>query len=350
MTDRGCRTWFRAATWPLVLSIGTLMGGATVPLFSLGKLAVAQSPAVIAEENVVPAEMSLDMPADAPLADLNKALSEARAKLEQLDRATAALAGVASLRAELDVKEQENRQLRAELQTLRERRAEWQRSEDAAKAQISGLGQALDEAAEDTKRLEGELADLRWQNAQLETTLGEARSEAEAVRSDLSAQVSDLTTRVEDGASEIQRLTEALAQRDEDLVAAANAERAGTARLAALETAVAGAEDHARSLGDQLTAANERLRESNKALAASEQERDGALAARDEEMVRADRLQDELAVAETDLQVAQAANRELEQAASAATDTAWQNLRAVESQIATLASTLADAELSASIN
>lgn len=351
MTDRGCGTWLKAAVWPGVVVAATLTMGAAAPLALPRVKGVASAPpyVMVADGAGAPAAAGAQT---APLADLNEALAAARAKLEQLDQATAALAGVASLRAELSAKEEENRQLRAEMQTLRGQRAQWQRDEDAAKAQISGLGQALDEAAADTKKLEGELADLRWQNAQLGTSLNSARSEVEAVRAELGAQVSALMASAEASGDEIERLNRELASRSEHLVAATEAERLGAARVAELEQAVAAAEADLGSLGTRLTASAERLDVANAALVASKQEREAALGARDEEQARANRLQGALAVAEADLGQARAVNRDLEtrsasleQAASVATDAARQNLRAVEDQIAALNSTLAEAEL-----
>ena len=357
MTDRGCGTWLKAFVWPIVVAGATLTIGGAAPLaLALVRGVPAAPPYLLVADGAGPVEATSDARtggrAEAPLADLNEALAAARAKLEQLNRATGALAGVASLRAELSAKEEENQRLRAELQALRERRAEWQRAEDAAKVQISGLGQALDEAAEDTKKLEGELANLRWQNAQLGTSLSSARSETETARAELGARVEELTASVETSAAEIERLNRELTGRSEELAAASEAERRSAARVAELEDAVAGAEDDLRSLGTRLAASAERLNEANAALAVSEQERDAALAAWDEEQAKADRLRDALAVAQADLEQTRIANRDLEtrstsleQAATAATDAAWQNLRAVESQIAALNSTLAEAEL-----
>jgi outer membrane protein OmpA-like peptidoglycan-associated protein len=343
MTDRGCGTWLKAAVWPAVVVGATLTIDGAAPLALPLVKGVAVAPLYLLVEEGAPT---------APLADLNQALAAARAKLEQLNQATTALAGVASLRAELSAKEEENRRLRTEVQTLQGQRAQWQRDEDAAKAQIAGLGQALDEAAADSKKLEGELADLRWQNAELGTSLGSARAEVDAVRAELGAQVSALMASAEASGGEIERLNRELASRSENLAAATEAERLGAARVAELEQAVAGAKEDLQSLGSRLTASAERLDAANVALAASEQERDAALGGLDEEQARAHRLQGALAVAEADLEQARAANRaletrsaSLEQAASVATDAAWQNLRAVESQIAALSSTLAEAEL-----
>lgn len=353
MTDRGCGTWFKVAVWPSVVVGVTLTIGASASLALPLVKGLAPTPQLVADDGIDTGGARSGAGAEsAPLADLNQALAAARAKLEQLDHATAALAGVTSLRAELSAKDEENRQLRTALEALRGQREEWQQADDAAKAQISGLGQALDEAAADTKKLEGELADLRWQNAQLGTSLSSARSEADAVRAELGAQVSALMASVAAGTEEVERLNRDLASRSEELVAATEALRLGTVRVVELEQVVADAKEDLQSLGTRLTAGAERLEAANSALAATAEDRDAALAARDEEQARAQRLQGALTVAEADLAQAQALNRDLEvrsasleQAASLATDAAWQNLRAVENQIAALNSTIAEAEL-----
>jgi outer membrane protein OmpA-like peptidoglycan-associated protein len=156
----------------------------------------------------------------------------------------------------------------------------------------------------------------------------------------------------ERGTTEIRRLTEELADRDEELAAANSAQVQVAARAAELQQVLddAGGElGHARG---QLNAARERLNAVNAALSAAEQERDTALGELDEERARSGRLSSALAVADADLAQTRAANRDLEtrltgleEAAMMATDAARQNLLAVEHQIAALNSTLAEADL-----
>jgi outer membrane protein OmpA-like peptidoglycan-associated protein/predicted nucleic acid-binding Zn-ribbon protein len=283
-----------------------------------------------------------------------------------LDRAAEALAGATALRAELTAREaelaakaEENQRLLAELQTLRARRAEWQRADDAAKAEIAGLGQALDEAAAEAKKLDGELAAVRWQNAQLSTSLNgvrteqeAARAETEAVRAELGARIDTLTGDAERSTIEIRRLNEELADRREDLAAANTAREQIAARAADLQQAVDDAGGELGSVRGQLAATRERLNEVNVALTAAEQERDTALGELDEERSETDRLRGALSIAESDLARTTAANRDLatrlaglEEAAVVATDAARRNLLAVEHQIAALNSTLAEVEL-----
>jgi len=356
MTDRSNRRWFRFAIWPSAIIGVTLTIESAAPL-ALPLLPIDRTtatPMILIEDGAQPATGAADAEtgSQSPLAELTAALTAARAKLEQLERATAALAGVAALRAELNAKDEENRSLLAELDALRQQSAEWQRADEAARVQISGLSQALDESAADIKKLEGELATLRWQNAELGASLGRARSEQETLSAELGEQVNELTASVEASTAEAARLKQELADRSADLAAAEDAQRRGATRIAQLEDALAGAQSDLRGLEEQASADADRLGEANAALALREQERDAAVSALEGERTRAGRLREALAVAEADLEQAQAANRDLEmrtasldEAVLAATDAARQNLQAVESQIAALNSTLAEVEL-----
>ena len=364
MDDRGFRACLKRSMLPVTLLGAALTTGAGEPAaLPLIKELAPATPLVLVQDGVgsgpareVPGADTL---ADAPLAELTEALAAARTRLEQLNRAAEALAGAAALRAELAAKEQENQELRAELQTLRASRAEWQRDSDAAEAEIGRLGQALDEAAAEAKKLDGELAAARWQNAQLSTSLNRARAEhkaaqaeTEAVRTELGARVDELMASAESNAVEIRRLNAELAQGRDELAAARSAQEESAARVAELQAAVDDADSELGRVRGQLSATAGRLNEVNAVLTAAEQERDTALGELDEERSRADRLRGAVAAAEADLAQAKAANRDLEtrladleEAAMMATDAARQNLLAVETQIATLNSTLAKVEL-----
>jgi outer membrane protein OmpA-like peptidoglycan-associated protein len=367
MTDRGCGAWLTACVLPAALVGATLtIGGEPVALPLVKEL--PRTPHLLPVENG--AAPNPGRPDDgggeggAPFAELTKALAAARAKLEQLDRAAEALAGAAALRAELTAKEaelaakaEENQRLLGELQTLRARRAEWQRAEEAAQGEITKLGQALGEATAEAKKLDGELAAVRWQNAQLSTSLNSARTEreaaraeTEAVRAELGARVDTLMATAESSTAEIRRLSEELADRREDLEAADRAQEQFAARAVDLQQALDDAGGELHRVRGQLAATSERLNEANAALAAAEQERDAALGELDEARSGTDRLRDALTTAEADLARTRAANRELatklaglEEAAVVATDAARQNLQVVEHQIAALNSRLAKA-------
>ena len=156
MDDRGFRACLKRSMLPVTLLGAALTTGAGEPAaLPLIKELAPATPLVLVQDGAgsgpareVPGADTL---ADAPLAELTEALAAARTRLEQLNRAAEALAGAAALRAELAAKEQENQELRAELQTLRASRAEWQRASDAADAEIGRLGQALDEAAAEAR-------------------------------------------------------------------------------------------------------------------------------------------------------------------------------------------------------
>lgn len=310
MTYRRRATWLPRVAYPGVLLAGSLMSGggelAALPTITPAPL----TPPHLLIEDGPAASAGAEQPSESadrePLAELHKALAAARAKLEQLDQAAAALAGAAALREQLTALEDENRRLVAELQTLRAGRADSQRSEEAAKARIAALVQSLDEA----ERFDQELAGVRWQNAELATKL----SRAEAARDETMAETETVR-------AELRKMTEG-----------ADADRA--------------------RLREQQAATAERLNEANAALIAAEQERDTALGQLDARQADTDRLSEQLAVAEAQLHDLREQNRVLETrlaglelSASAATDVARQNLLAVESQIEALNSTLATVEL-----
>jgi chemotaxis protein MotB len=364
MNERGLAAWLKGTVLPasLVGAALTIAAGepAALPLI---KEPALPTPLLLVEDGPGagpgPAADGADASGAVPLAELTEALAAARAKLEQLDRAAEALAGAAALRAALTAKDEENRELLAELQTLRARRAEWQRASEAAQAEIVDLGQALEEAAAEAKKLDGELATERWQNAQLSTSLDRARAEQEAaraetetVRAELSARVDELKASVEGGAAEMRRLNAELAEGRAELAAAGSAQEEIAARAADLQAAVDEADSELGRVRGQLGATAERLSEVNTALSAAEQERDTALADLDDERSKVERLRGALAAADADLAAAKAANRDLgtrlaglEEAAMLATDAARQNLLAVETQIAALNSTLAEVDL-----
>ena len=172
------------------------------------------------------------------------------------------------------------------------------------------------------------------------------------MRTELGARVDELMASAESSAVEIRRLNAELAQGRDELAAARSAQEESAARAAELQAAVDDADSELGRVRGQLSATAGRLNEVNAVLTAAEQERDTALGELDEERSRADRLGGAVAAAEADLAQAKAANRDLEtrladleEAAMMATDAARQNLLAVETQIATLNSTLAKVEL-----
>ena len=315
MTDRRRETWLPRVAYPgVVFAVSLMPGGGELVALPMTTQAPLAPPHLLIEGGPdggagLPSEPSASAGRE-PLAELHEALAAARAKLEQLNQAAAALAGAAALREQLTTLADENRQMAAELQTLRASRADWQRSDEAAKARLAELVVSADEAAAEAKRLDQELAGLRWQNAQLTTNL----SRAEAARDGALAETETVR-------AELHKVTEGV-----------DAER-GRQR-------------------EQLAATAERLNDANAALIAAEQERDSALGQLDARSADADQLSEQLAVAEAQLHDLREHNRVLETrlaglelAASAATDVARQNLLAVESQIEALNSTLATVEL-----
>lgn len=256
--------------------------------------------------------------------ELHEALAAARQRLEELSRAAEAVAASGELQRELAALQEQNERLQAEVAAVRAERAELETAKQAAEARARELIAAAEEAKVKAQEMDQELVAMRWQNAQLNTSLAQARTmrdqaEAEARRTEeaLRAQLEELEADAEQAGAEAARLRESLQQTEQDK---ARVEQ----DLARLETELASAEER---------------------LEATQQERQRIAALEDER----DQLRDQLAAVTERLERTEAANARLEgqvadlrEAAGTATDVARQNLIAVENRIRELNEALAE--------
>lgn len=283
----------------------------------------------------------------APFVELNEALAAARARLEELSRAAAAAAAAGQARQEFESIKEENQRLRAELASVRASRDQLSAASQNSAARYAELAKAAEDATAEAERIEEELVKIRWQNAQLNTSLVQARTaqkrtedEAHAAQAALSTKVETLSASAERSAAEIARLRQELEDARQQLERAAGSEE----RLAEVQEELEGAEARSRSLDEQLAALRGQLDE-------VANERDRALQQVVEVADEAEHLRVELASANNELGRVAASRGELERevdlmraAANSAADAARQNLLAVEARIKELNTALAALE------
>jgi outer membrane protein OmpA-like peptidoglycan-associated protein/predicted nucleic acid-binding Zn-ribbon protein len=239
----------------------------------------------------------------APFAELNEALTAARAKLEELTSAAelATLAG--DLRQQLEAAQSENARLRDQLQQARAAVERAAAGERAAQAEVAARQRALDEYV---------------------------------------AKDAALVDAAERSAAEAARLRREVEELEKDVASAIAAQHEAEGRLIEAQDVVQDALEEAARLGEELDLAQKELASSGGALVRTRRERDAAREA-------VERLEEELAIAESRIEalVVEAAAMEeelgeLRLAASSATEVARENLLAVESKIRVLNAALAD--------
>jgi myosin heavy subunit len=179
-----------------------------------------------------------------PFADLSEALSATRAKLEELTKATALVVSHAGRREKLEEIKQDNERLTAELEQANGRRTELQSSVEVAEARIAQLAKTVDAARLDAARFNEEIAKLRQQNQQL--------SQAEA-------RLVETAKIVESSRAEAERLrTELAAAKEQVEQAAAAAVAAERTRQAAISEAEASSRETERAREELIAARDER--------------------------------------------------------------------------------------------
>jgi outer membrane protein OmpA-like peptidoglycan-associated protein len=294
---------------------------------------------ILIEEMPLPAVTKDGDQQRAPLAELHDALAAARARVEVLAD-TAAVVAAGQLRQELEAVKEENEHLIAEVTALHASRETLRAASQGAEARIAELTEAAKDAAEKAKRLDEELTTLRRQNEQLRTSLAGAESirealalEARKTQDALAAEVETLSEAAEQSAAENARLGAALQEAEGALRIALGSTSAAQARLAELESAAQSAEADKTRLDEALVRKQAQL-------AQVEEERDQARAEVAEVQSEADNLRLALAEARNESDRVAHSNSNLQEevarlrsAASSATDSARQNLRAVESRI-----------------
>jgi outer membrane protein OmpA-like peptidoglycan-associated protein/predicted nucleic acid-binding Zn-ribbon protein len=284
--------------------------------------------------------------------ELHEALGAARERLEELSRAAEAVAATGELQRELATLQEQNEQLRAEIAAVRAERAELETAKQAAEARAAESTGAAEQARAKAQEMDQELVALRWQNAQLNTSLAQARTardqmeaEARQTQNALHTRIEQLEADAEQTTAETVRLRGQLEAREQRIAAAGSARAEVEGQLSEMRERL----QHAEQEGARLRARIEaELATAKEELAAAEQaraqvgQRTAGLA--DER----DALRDQLAATSERLERVEAANgqlqrqvAELQEAASAATDVARQNLIAVDARIRELNEALA---------
>ena len=368
MTCHDSRAQRSAKAW-LGPSLAALVGiGSTVELAAMpvaptgpqlpGSILIQQSPATQAAEQP-PAPRSSEPVRDETTPDsfneLHEALAAARERLEELSRAAEAVAATGELQRELAALQEQNEQLRAESAAVRAERAELETAKQAAEARAVDATEAAEQARANAQEMDQELVALRWQNAQLNTSLAQARTardqmeaEARQTQNALRTRIEQLEADAEQTTAETVRLRGQLEAREQRIAAAGSARAEAEGQLSEMRERLQRAEQEGARLGEDRARIEAELATAKEELAAAEQaraqvgQRTAALA--DER----DALRAQVAAASERLERVEAANGQLErqvaelhEAASTATDVARQNLIAVDARIRELNEALA---------
>ena len=337
--------------WVLLAGVGLIAGGSEPAALTVTARPPLPKPVLIQERPEAAPETGRrqDAPSETTagsFSELHEALAAARARLEELSQAAAAVVATGQLRQELTELKEENQRLLAQLRDVRAGDRELENARQAAEARVLELSQALEEATAQAQRIDQELIAVRWENAQLNTSLAQTRAarqedqvQARAAQETLRAQIEALEA---DG-TEAARLRERLEESEQRLMAASSARADAETRLAELRTRWQGAEQETARAAARHAALEEQLSAAEEDAASARQER--ALAAQRAAALQSERdeLRAERATVAGQLEWSEVANdrlesqvAELRQAAGTATDAARQNLMAVEEQIRAL--------------
>jgi outer membrane protein OmpA-like peptidoglycan-associated protein len=333
----------------LGLSIGSSGDVAAMPAVGVGP----QLPRPTLIQQATPGEepaASEDQTAPDSFLELHEALAAARERLDELSRAAEAVAASGQLQRELAAAQEQNQQLRAEIDALRAERDELDKARQAAEARVAEVTRATEQATASAQEIDQELIAVRWQNAQLNTSLMQARAkheQLEAAARDteaaLRARIEQLEAGTAAATAEALRLRTQLDAKEQQIAAVAGVEAEvdrqtseWRERVRAAEQAKTAAEQRAGDIEAQLA-------ESRELLASAERQRAEAgqqITALEDER---DRLRGQLGDVSARLEQVQATNAELQdqvdalrEAAVAATDLARRNLVAVEDRIRAL--------------
>ena len=226
------------------------------------------------------------------LEDLNKVLAATQAKLEELFKASAALA---ARREQFEAIKQENERLAAALQEANTARADLERASKLAQARVAELTKAGEAAARDSDRIDKELTGLRRQNADLAERLGVADTARGAVESEMQAKLEAATGTAEQSRGELAQLREQLARAGQELTRANSAREQALARASELERA----KGEAEGVRAELTAVKEQLSQAASTALQAEQARQTASAEAERFRGEMERVRQELAAAKS---------------------------------------------------
>lgn len=315
-----------------------------------------QLPLVILVQQSNPGEDPAGQGQTAPdsFLQLHEALAAARERLDELSRAAEAVAASGELQRELATVQEQNQQLRAEIDALRAERDELQAARQEAATRLDELTKEAEQATASAQEIDQELIAVRWQNAQLNTSLAQARAKHDQVQAEGRKTQAALRARIEEleaggvaATAEAVRLRAQLGEKEQQIAAVAGIEadadrqssewrdRVGQAERAKAEAEqrVGDVEAQVADIKGLLASAERDRADAVQQLTALEHERDG--------------LRSQLGDVTARLQEVQAANRQLEhqlgemrEAAATATDLARRNLIAVEDRVRQLNGTL----------
>jgi chromosome segregation ATPase len=294
----------------LMLGAGQAAEMSSSQLERLPRVQVAQATQAGDKARPAPQPQGDAQAASTGLADLNEVLAATQKRLDELFKASAALA---ERREAFEALEQENERLEAALREANTARAELENASKLAEARIAELTKSAEVTARDSGRIDKELAELRRQNADLaerlavaDTARGTVEHQLEQTRSDMQQKLEAATGAAEQSRAALAQLREQLARAGQDLA------RAQSAR----EQAIARASDLERSKGDvervraELAAVKEQLTQA--ASTALEAER-----GRQTTSAEAEQLRGELEHAQTELATAKSEAERARQTAGA---------------------------------
>ena len=115
---------------------------------------------------------------------LHEALAAARERLDELSRVAEAVAASSELQRELAAVQEQNQQLRAEIDALRAERDELRGSQAGGGDALRRVDKQAEQATASAQEIDQELIAVRWQNAQLNTSLAQARAKHDQVEAE----------------------------------------------------------------------------------------------------------------------------------------------------------------------
>ena len=286
----------------------------------------------------------------APIANLDEVLRATRAKLEELTEATARVAADTKRYKEIQALEKDNERLAAQLQQARARQTDLEGSRELGEGRIAELTKNIDAARRESTRLDEAFATLRGQKEQLDERLTRADAARLAALDEVRQTQAEMAKRLNTAADEVKQAKAELVSRREELeinhqkLAEANGAREQIeARVTAMEKRVERSGAEAERLRTELADAKEQLEQAAAAAVAAERARQAASHEADRLRSEAEQAREELTAARSESARLQIANAELERQMHAlrrdltsATDTARQNMIAIQEKIEAL--------------
>ena len=355
MTLRDSRAQRFAITWggPLLAALVGIGGANELAAMPLPATEAPLAGPTLIQQSTEPAAQQPAGAAGAPSAnpskpdsftELREALTAARGRLEELSRAAEAVAATSQLQQELTALQAENQKLRAEIEAAQAERGELATAKQTAEARVTELTKTVEQATAKAREMDQELVAVRWQNAQLNTSLAQARTSADQMAAEARTTQTALQKRIEElegGAkqtsAETARLRKQMEASRQRITATDSARTAAEARLNEMRDNLQQAEQEKASIGADLARAQGELAEAKQQAEREHAATGQRVAALEGEH---DQLRTRLADITAELRRSETTKTELEdevaelrEAAGAATDAARENLIAVENQI-----------------